>query len=78
MSTIWRLIPICLAKGHLWDSERPRGPLGYLPDRCWRCDKTRALPGYDKAELIRRQRAAEDAMRIARASTELRHNKENS
>lgn len=31
----------CALFGHMWDSERPKGPLGYQPDRCWRCDKTR-------------------------------------
>lgn len=55
---MWRERAVCAVRGHWWDSERPRGPLGYLPDRCWRYDRTRDLPGYDEAELIRRQRAA--------------------
>lgn len=41
----WVEIPVlrldCLIKGHNWDSERPSGPLGFDPDRCWRCEKTR-------------------------------------
>ena len=30
----------CKRKGHLWDSERPRGAI-HKRDICWRCDAVR-------------------------------------
>ena len=27
----------CRKEGHLWDCECPKGPLGFDPCRCWRC-----------------------------------------
>lgn len=35
------LAPIqCAISGHLWDSDRPRGPI-HAQDICWRCSRIR-------------------------------------
>lgn len=48
----------CLFLGHMWDSERPGGPLGYEPDRCWRCDRTRPDNARKKLHACRSCRKA--------------------
>jgi hypothetical protein len=31
---------LCRVKGHMWDSDRPKGPI-HMRDICWRCDAVR-------------------------------------
>ena len=41
----WR----CLRNGHLWDSDRPSGPI-HERDICWRCDAVREAPKAPEGE----------------------------
>ena len=38
---------VCLAKGHMWDSDRPAGPI-HLRDICWRCDAINLTKAKEK------------------------------